>query len=56
MRHDLIGAAMATTGKTLLEADVEVSEAIDFVDYYPRSLKDAHNNGTQTETNGFCFW
>jgi RHH-type proline utilization regulon transcriptional repressor/proline dehydrogenase/delta 1-pyrroline-5-carboxylate dehydrogenase len=38
-RGDLIGAAAANTGKVFSEADVEVSEAIDFVEYYPYSLK-----------------
>jgi RHH-type transcriptional regulator, proline utilization regulon repressor / proline dehydrogenase / delta 1-pyrroline-5-carboxylate dehydrogenase len=33
-RGDLIGAMVANTGKTIAEADVEVSEAIDFADYY----------------------
>ena len=36
-RGDLIGAAAANTGKVFVEADVEVSEAIDFVEYYPLS-------------------
>jgi RHH-type proline utilization regulon transcriptional repressor/proline dehydrogenase/delta 1-pyrroline-5-carboxylate dehydrogenase len=34
-RGDLIGAAAANTGKLFGEADVEVSEAIDFAEYYP---------------------
>ncbi|MCR9295688.1 MAG: aldehyde dehydrogenase family protein, partial [bacterium] len=33
-RGDLIGAAMADAGKTILESDPEVSEAIDFVEFY----------------------
>lgn len=33
-RGDLIGAMVADTGKTVFEADVEVSEAIDFAEYY----------------------
>ena len=36
-RADLIGAAMADGGKTIPESDPEVSEAIDFVEYYRRS-------------------
>jgi RHH-type transcriptional regulator, proline utilization regulon repressor / proline dehydrogenase / delta 1-pyrroline-5-carboxylate dehydrogenase len=36
-RGDLIGAAAANTGKMFTEADVEVSEAIDFAEYYPFS-------------------
>jgi RHH-type proline utilization regulon transcriptional repressor/proline dehydrogenase/delta 1-pyrroline-5-carboxylate dehydrogenase len=38
-RGDLIGAAAADTGKVFTESDVEVSEAIDFAEYYPRSAK-----------------
>ncbi len=34
-RGDLIGAAAANTGKVFTEADVEVSEAVDFAEYYP---------------------
>jgi len=36
-RGDLIGAAAADTGKVFTEADVEVSEAIDFAEFYPHS-------------------
>ena len=38
-RGDLIGAAAANTGKVFTEADVEVSEAIDFAEYYPFSAQ-----------------
>lgn len=38
-RGDLIGAAAADTGKLFTEADVEVSEAIDFAEYYPFSVQ-----------------
>ncbi|MCJ8502686.1 bifunctional proline dehydrogenase/L-glutamate gamma-semialdehyde dehydrogenase [Desulfatitalea alkaliphila] len=38
-RGDLIGAAAAETGKLFSEADVEVSEAIDFAEYYPFSAR-----------------
>jgi RHH-type transcriptional regulator, proline utilization regulon repressor / proline dehydrogenase / delta 1-pyrroline-5-carboxylate dehydrogenase len=38
-RADLIGAAAANTGKVFLEGDVEVSEAIDFAEYYPHSAR-----------------
>ncbi len=38
-RGDLIGAAAANTGKLFTEADVEVSEAIDFAEYYPHTVK-----------------
>ena len=38
-RGDLIGAAAANTGKVYTESDVEVSEAIDFAEYYPFTVK-----------------
>ena len=38
-RGDLIGVAAATTGKVFTEADVEVSEAVDFAEYYPFSAR-----------------
>jgi len=38
-RGDLIGAMVVDGAKTVLEADPEVSEAIDFARYYPRSLE-----------------
>lgn len=38
-RGDLIGAAAADTGKIFTEADGEVSEAIDFAEFYPHSVK-----------------
>ncbi len=37
-RGELIGAMMADGGKTILEADPEVSEAIDFAEYYRRQM------------------
>lgn len=39
-RGDLIGAMMVSCAKTAHEADVEVSEAIDFAEYYRRNLTD----------------
>lgn len=39
-RGDLIGAAMADAGKTILESDPEISEAIDFVEFYARCALD----------------
>lgn len=36
-RGDLMGAAMAEGGKVFLQSDPEVSEAIDFCEYYRRS-------------------
>ncbi len=38
-RADLIGAAAANTGKVFSEGDVEVSEAVDFAEYYPHSAR-----------------
>ncbi len=35
-RGDLIGAALADGGKTIAESDPEVSEAVDFVEFYAR--------------------
>lgn len=36
-RADLIGAAMADGGKPLMESDPEVSEAVDFVEFYTQT-------------------
>ena len=36
-RQDLMGAALADGGKTLLESDPEVSEAVDFVEFYTQT-------------------
>lgn len=41
-RADLMGAALANTGKTLAESDPEVSEAIDFAEFYPLSARTFH--------------
>ncbi len=38
-RGDLIGAAAANTGKVFAEADPEVSEAIDFAEFYPWTVR-----------------
>jgi len=38
-RGDLMGAALADGGKTLLESDPEVSEAIDFLEFYRDSAR-----------------
>lgn len=38
-RGDLIGIGALEVGKTFLELDSEVSEAIDFVEFYPHSLE-----------------
>ena len=39
-RGDLMGVMMADTAKIISEADVEISEAIDFVDYYSHNIAD----------------
>jgi len=49
-RGNLIGAAAAETGKLFTETDSEVSEAIDFVEYYPFSARDCQ----QLETVDAC--
>ena len=38
-RGDLMGAALAEGGKTLLQSDPEVSEAVDFVEFYTRTAQ-----------------
>ncbi|MGV3661884.1 MAG: proline dehydrogenase family protein [Prosthecobacter sp.] len=38
-RADLMGAALANAGKTLAESDPEVSEAIDFVEFYAETAR-----------------
>ncbi len=38
-RGDLIGCMSSITGKTFMEGDVEVSEAIDFCRFYPITMK-----------------
>lgn len=38
-RADLMGAALANTGKTLAESDPEVSEAVDFAEFYAETAK-----------------
>ena len=38
-RDDLIGVAAAELGKVFTETDVEVSEAVDFLEFYPYSVQ-----------------
>jgi len=45
-RGDLMGAALADGGKTLLESDPEVSEAVDFVEFYRRSATELACTGS----------
>jgi len=52
-RGDLIGAMIVDGAKTVPEADPEVSEAIDFARYYPRSFEAAQDlSGGQMEPLG----
>ena len=52
-RGDTIGAMMLDAGKTIPEADVEISEAIDFANYYSRSLDSAAwQDGTEGRALG----
>lgn len=44
-RGDLMGAALADGGKTLMESDPEVSEAVDFVEFYSRCALDLYQQG-----------
>ncbi len=41
-RADLMGAALAEGGKTFLQSDPEVSEAVDFCEYYRRAASAFH--------------
>jgi len=41
-RAELIGAALADGGKTLAESDPEVSEAVDFVEFYTKTARYYH--------------
>lgn len=43
-RGDLLGAAMADGGKTVFESDPEVSEAIDFVEFYALTALELQQN------------
>lgn len=51
-RGDLIGIAVAELGKLVTEVDVEVSEAIDFANYYAYSLKQLLAEGLEPQTGG----
>lgn len=47
-RGDLIGIAALETGKTFVEIDLEVSEAIDFIEFYPHSLETLQSQNPST--------
>jgi RHH-type proline utilization regulon transcriptional repressor/proline dehydrogenase/delta 1-pyrroline-5-carboxylate dehydrogenase len=49
-RGDLIGAAMADGGKIATESDPEISEAVDFVEYYAATARELADLGTVRAT------
>ncbi|MFO0922159.1 MAG: bifunctional proline dehydrogenase/L-glutamate gamma-semialdehyde dehydrogenase [Pirellulales bacterium] len=52
-RADLMGAALADGGKTLMESDPEVSEAVDFVEFYARCALDLYQTeGMRVQPKG----
>ncbi len=52
-RGDTIGAMLLDAGKNVVQADVEISEAIDFANYYARGLDDpGFFDGTQPKPVG----
>jgi RHH-type proline utilization regulon transcriptional repressor/proline dehydrogenase/delta 1-pyrroline-5-carboxylate dehydrogenase len=52
-RGETIGAMLLDAGKNITEADVEVSEAIDFANYYAEGLDDpGWSDGTQFSASG----
>ena len=51
-RGDLIGVAVTELGKLVTEVDVEVSEAIDFANYYAYSLEKLLIEGIEPEVGG----
>lgn len=52
-RGDLIGLAAAEVGKVFTETDVEVSEAIDFANFYPYSVSKLSGlTGVETQGKG----
>ncbi len=52
-RSELIGIAMLETGKILQEADAEINEAIDFIEFYAANMLYYHDlDGISTESIG----
>jgi len=51
-RDDLIGVAAAEVGKIFTETDVEVSEAVDFIEFYAHSADDYWGNFGNLEFSG----
>ncbi|MBI3901049.1 MAG: aldehyde dehydrogenase family protein, partial [Chlamydiia bacterium] len=54
-RGDLIGIMIADGGKTVQEADTEISEAIDFIEYYRLSSSTGRPKGTILVTPPWNF-
>lgn len=51
-RGDLIGVAVTELGKLIKEVDVEVSEAIDFANYYAQSILDFEEENLKYQSSG----
>ncbi|UOB16419.1 proline dehydrogenase family protein [Abyssalbus ytuae] len=54
-RGDLIGVAVTELGKMVTEVDVEVSEAIDFANYYAYSVEQMINEGIEPVPGGISL-
>ncbi|PID48307.1 MAG: aldehyde dehydrogenase [Proteobacteria bacterium] len=51
-RGDLIGIAAAEVGKVFTQTDVEVSEAVDFLEFYPHSVRYFQREGLEFRGKG----
>ncbi len=51
-RDDLIGVAAAEVGKVFTQTDVEVSEAVDFLEFYPHSVRHFEKKGLEFKGKG----
>ena len=52
-RGDVIGTMMLDAGKAIIESDVEITEAVDFANYYAQSLDDpCWTDGTELRAAG----
>ncbi len=51
-RGDLIGVAVTELGKLIEEVDVEISEAIDFANYYAQSILDLEKENVKYTSSG----
>jgi RHH-type transcriptional regulator, proline utilization regulon repressor / proline dehydrogenase / delta 1-pyrroline-5-carboxylate dehydrogenase len=55
-RKELLGVMMMDTGKTIMEADLEINEAIDYVDYYIKQYHLLQNTkGLKYEPKGIVL-